>query len=265
MKEKLEEIYDIPFGENKSTNGITLWPAGEQVGELFEVDLRVRSGVRLICAIHPQKYAGNMLRTFANAGEEKQKAFTSYLDWFRTNADRVNISFDGKVNDFSTWPDDWHGMEIVIKKLLENEGDEDTLSPIWIEMATGLMLSLLDIVPVENEIRFDVEEEGQEKIVQETRYERSRINRQLCLNKHGYSCQICGVNFEKIYGERGKGFIHVHHIVPVSQMDEAKVLDPVKDLIPVCPNCHAMLHRSDPPMTPDELRRIVETNRKGSA
>ena len=54
---------------------------------------------------------------------------------------------------------------------------------------------------------------------------------------------ICGFDFEKTYGEIGKGFIHVHHIVPVSEIGESYRVDYEKDLIPVCPNCHAMLHR----------------------
>lgn len=51
---------------------------------------------------------------------------------------------------------------------------------------------------------------------------------------------------------------HVHHIVPVSQIGLDYVIDPLKDLIPVCPNCHSMLHRKDPPLIPEELKRIVE-------
>ena len=70
-------------------------------------------------------------------------------------------------------------------------------------------------------------------------------------------CSICGFDFEKNYGELGKGFIHVHHIVPVSKIGPNYIIDPVKDLIPVCPNCHAMLHRTDPPMDPDVLLKIL--------
>lgn len=61
--------------------------------------------------------------------------------------------------------------------------------------------------------------------------------------KHGTACAVCGIDFEKVYGELGKGFIHVHHTVPIHTIGEEYTINPGKDLIPVCPNCHAMLHR----------------------
>ena len=76
------------------------------------------------------------------------------------------------------------------------------------------------------------------------RFERNPIARQECL-KHYKSCkcQICGFDFEKMYGEIGKEFIHIHHIIPLCEIGKEYEVDPIKDLIPVCPNCHAMLHR----------------------
>lgn len=76
-----------------------------------------------------------------------------------------------------------------------------------------------------------------------TRYERDRNNRKDCIAHYGYVCQVCGLNFEKVYGELGKAFIEVHHLHPVSQ-GERKV-NPIEDLIPLCSNCHSMIHRMD--------------------
>ena len=66
------------------------------------------------------------------------------------------------------------------------------------------------------------------------------------------------INFEKVYGNIGKGFIHVHHVLPVSQLGAGYVIDPVKDLVPVCPNCHAMLHQKNPPLLPEQLLEIMK-------
>lgn len=85
--------------------------------------------------------------------------------------------------------------------------------------------------------------EGAKITVEVNKYERSSVARQKCIDYHGYSCQVCGINFKDIYGEIGKNFIHVHHIVPLNEIDEAYIVNPSTDLIPVCPNCHAMLHR----------------------
>lgn len=72
-------------------------------------------------------------------------------------------------------------------------------------------------------------------------YERDPQKRKICIEHYGLGCQVCGFNFEKTYGERGVGFIHVHHLRPVSQGEYE--VNPVNDLRPVCPNCHAMIHR----------------------
>lgn len=78
-----------------------------------------------------------------------------------------------------------------------------------------------------------------------TRRERNQKLRQACLKKYGYICQCCGIDFEKIYGEIGKEFIEVHHLFPISQTEGEHDLDPEKDLIPLCSNCHSMIHRLD--------------------
>lgn len=85
--------------------------------------------------------------------------------------------------------------------------------------------------------------EGSRKTVYSTKYERSRLLRQKALFLHGYSCMVCSFDFEKVYGNVGKGFIHVHHVKPISEAGEAPV-DPRTDLVVVCPNCHAMIHRN---------------------
>ncbi|MCY3650061.1 MAG: HNH endonuclease [Acidimicrobiaceae bacterium] len=86
--------------------------------------------------------------------------------------------------------------------------------------------------------------EGAKAQVVVNRYERSRRARDACLAHHGYACKACGLRFEQRYGEIGRGFIHVHHTTPLSQVadDPSYKLNPVKDLVPICPNCHAMLH-----------------------
>ncbi len=71
---------------------------------------------------------------------------------------------------------------------------------------------------------------------------------------HGTRCQVCGLDMAKRYGDIGQGFIHIHHLVPLSEIKQDYRLDPKTDLIPVCPNCHAMLHRRNPPYTPEELK-----------
>lgn len=93
------------------------------------------------------------------------------------------------------------------------------------------------------------------------RYERNPVNRAKAIEIHGLNCAGCGFNFEKIYGERGKDFIEIHHIKPLSTIQEEVVIDPEADLVPVCSNCHRMIHRrKDEVLTIDELRELIKNN-----
>ena len=89
------------------------------------------------------------------------------------------------------------------------------------------------------------------------KYERNHKAREECLKYYGYNCRVCGFDFEEIYGTRGRKFIEVHHRVPLSERKEEYNVDPIRDLIPVCPNCHAMLHRTKPAITVEELISLI--------
>ncbi|MGK9123908.1 HNH endonuclease [Olivibacter sp. SA151] len=90
-----------------------------------------------------------------------------------------------------------------------------------------------------------------------TRYERNPYARQECINYYGLSCAVCDFNFEKIYGEIGRDFIHVHHLKRISSNKTEYDVSPINDLRPVCPNCHAMLHKRVEPYTIEELKEIL--------
>ena len=99
--------------------------------------------------------------------------------------------------------------------------------------------------------------EGATTLIQVTRYERDPAARTACIAHHGTRCLVCGIDFGSVYGEIGVGFIHVHHLVPLAIVSAEYVVDPVKDLAPVCPNCHAMLHRKSPPFSINELKLLM--------
>lgn len=106
--------------------------------------------------------------------------------------------------------------------------------------------------------------EGAEHYIHTIGYERDRQGRQECLDHYGYVCAVCGMDFEKVYGEIGHEFIEVHHIVPISQRGGDYVLKPIKDLRPLCSNCHSMIHRTNPLMTIEEFKELYERNRKNN-
>jgi hypothetical protein len=102
------------------------------------------------------------------------------------------------------------------------------------------------------------EEEGSKILVLVNKYERKRKNRNICIKSHGALCSVCAFDFSVTYGEMGNGYIHVHHLTPLNALGGRPVkIDPVKDLRPVCSNCHEMLHQCDPPHTIEQLRAIM--------
>uniref|UniRef100_UPI0004A48CA4 HNH endonuclease n=1 Tax=Vibrio parahaemolyticus TaxID=670 RepID=UPI0004A48CA4 len=59
----------------------------------------------------------------------------------------------------------------------------------------------------------------------------------------------------------GEGYIHIHHKVPVSQLGTSTLVDPEKDLVPLCANCHAMVHRKkDHTLSVEELTALLGSN-----
>ncbi|MEG4286924.1 HNH endonuclease [Microcoleus sp. A006_D1] len=103
--------------------------------------------------------------------------------------------------------------------------------------------------------------EGAVRQVLVNAYERDPKARQKCIDSHGSSCSICGFDFGRAFGQVGKGFIHVHHLRPLSEIAEEYEIDPIKDLRPVCPNCHAMIHRRSPPFTIEEIKMLLKSAR----
>ena len=90
-------------------------------------------------------------------------------------------------------------------------------------------------------------------------YERNPAARAACIAHYGNTCQVCSFNFGKTYGQLGDGFIHVHHLKEISSIAKEYEVDPIEDLRPVCPNCHAMLHTSRPALSIEALKQIVAT------
>lgn len=92
-----------------------------------------------------------------------------------------------------------------------------------------------------------------------TRYERNPVNRAKAIEIHGVTCKACGFNFENVYGERGKDFIEVHHVKPLHTIGAETEINPETDLVPVCSNCHRMIHRKkNDVLTIQELKGLLK-------
>ncbi|MBJ9976790.1 HNH endonuclease [Pseudomonas sp. S75] len=106
---------------------------------------------------------------------------------------------------------------------------------------------------------FESKNEGSKTTYFGTRYERQKDLRLKAIAIHGLSCTACGFDFERVYGEYAKGFIHVHHIVPISSYGEDKAVDPETDLVTLCANCHAVVHRKrEETLSIDQLKAMLK-------
>lgn len=133
-----------------------------------------------------------------------------------------------------------------------------TLSEIEDDVATrllGLRKSLqIKALPEEvNEKK--VFFEGAKTKVVINAYERNVEARSTCIVYYGPKCQVCGMSFKEVYGAEFDGIIHIHHLRKLSEIGDKYKVDPITDLRPVCPNCHAAIHSKEEPFTIEEMKQ----------
>ena len=100
--------------------------------------------------------------------------------------------------------------------------------------------------------------EGSVQRILVNRFERDSSARKDCIKHYGATCFLCHFDFAAVYGSDMAGFIHIHHLKPLSSIGADYEVDPIQDLRPVCPNCHAVLHRKYPPYNLEEVRQLLE-------
>ena len=143
---------------------------------------------------------------------------------------------------------------------LPRTGQLITVMPEWLDRAGPppgeLEFRLPDEVP-----SGAAYSEGNARRVLVNRYERDPQARSACIKAHGTTCCVCRFRFGAVYGPEAEGYIHVHHIRPLSEAGGKHAVDPVRDLRPVCPNCHAMLHLDGRCRTIEEVRQSLVKGR----
>ncbi|GGI19734.1 MAG: winged helix-turn-helix domain-containing protein [Oxalicibacterium faecigallinarum] len=146
----------------------------------------------------------------------------------------------------------WARQELVIEGIIDRPFNSGRA--IW-QLANTTTIS-----PEEYDDEGENYDEGSVKTISVNAYERSKKARNACLKEHGYNCVVCNFNFEKRYGDAGKNCIHVHHLVEISTIGKKYKINPTKDLVPICPNCHYLAHRRKPAYTISELQKMLMEN-----
>lgn len=267
LKTQLEQTFSMPFelssyivdGEGQY---ICFPSNSEQL--LFTVKAYIHNQIRLIVEITPQKNAGAILNDMAHADNSQKEIFFQYIDVLSNEKAKISFVVNNEfISSKKTWPEIWRffKLRIDLVPIPEFNGEDElsTLLAEWLIHGTALILSLLTVEDV-GYSNFSPEQEGEVKEIKSKRYERSRVNREICLAHKGYSCYACGFNFLERYGRLGKDYIEVHHTTPISEMGDDYQIDLDRDLVPVCSNCHSMIHRKTPPYTIEELKEVIVHN-----
>lgn len=142
------------------------------------------------------------------------------------------------------------------KKYIDSNKREEIMSLI----NSRLTITYPDEINENSETKF---QEGTKYKIIVNAYERNKKAREECLRSNGTRCAICGFDFGKFYGEMFDGKIHVHHIKPLEEIKENYFVEPKTDLIPVCPNCHMILHsKINGVYTVDEVKKFIQHQQK---
>lgn len=176
----------------------------------------------------------------------------------------LGIEIDIQVN--GTRVEELEGIDLVrsfamngrLVKIAGLESDAAILMRVMVEAFSEISTAGLGW----QDGQFEIEGSKQYRFV--TTYERSPINRRLAIEIHGVTCAVCSFNFGEVYGSLGDEVVEIHHTLPVHLMEKESVVDPRTDLVPLCSNCHTMVHRVDPPLGIEELKLLIEAKVKAS-
>lgn len=246
---------------------ILLRPEGENIQHTFGVRLTI-GWRRLWITLEPGTFAGPLLQEMAGTDADGRSVFRGTLGAARAAGADITFRLNGKerdVTDDTIWDEQWTRVHLELRKGGLELGDADGKpdQEILQEWAELFMAAVVAILPVEMDEQVDPVDhqtgfpEGAAVTVTVNRYERDRRNRVAAIAIHGSRCKGCGLDFGERYGKIAAGFIEVHHVVPVSKMTPGYVVDPRVDLVPLCSNCHSVVHRQDPPLGLVDLQKLL--------
>lgn len=246
------------FIDDRSNSGFSLRVEGIDAPNGFRVN--ITQGWRSIeASFVPDTFASGLMKALCADETQRRSEFSSLSTVFVSSGTRCISSVDGRtVNLLALHEGKWNRFELTCSRLTDKSDEQRDTE----EVAGACLALLLSLLPTEDD---EVEitplgqglPEGALTRVVVNRYERCPSNRAAAIAAHGSTCKVCGFDFALFYGTLGEGFIEVHHRTPVSHMGEGYVLDPLKDLVPLCSNCHQMVHREDPPIPAENLRETI--------
>jgi 5-methylcytosine-specific restriction protein A len=247
--------------ELPAADRLVLTPSEIEGNDGFRIEVRTSwrtAEARFI----PGKFARPLIARMGNAGPEARAGFEA-LATAAAKHGKLSVNANGtELNTAAStpWPQHWQTFEIVLKKQCVVFEElpraqvqqllEDIVTPMF-----GMCIALIGIEDVEADASAL---EGTPTEIISRRYERRPVNREICLSVRGRRCYCCNMDFGEVYGPLADGYIEVHHIKPASEMGAGYTVNPVTDLVPICSNCHSVVHLTNPPRNVDELKAVFE-------
>lgn len=245
-----------------SVDGFSGWAVSyrAQVDEGLGFDLLLSIGFRMVeVTMRPTRFSGPLVRAFAANVASDREGWLEQLERVRSAGATVTVFVDQEVlgSNLELLNLEYRTLEIECVVRTAGKGAEARRDAALAASRAVASLILSGLELQAHEMIEDLSE-GAVVRVEVNKYERNPVARMQCIAHYGSRCWTCDLSFADTYGDLGAGYIHVHHRVLVSSYDgETYVVDPVRDLVPLCPNCHMMIHRRRPPLEPSELREIL--------
>jgi predicted HNH restriction endonuclease len=259
--EKLELDHAAGGQLDRLERGDVIWPVDIRDGKLYLI------GKMVIGEFVTAEQAASRLDYEPYPGEYHVMAEEGTIEKYRrinimpiaydlrfdspTGADRLTPNKDGEINVYQ-----FRQMRRLAPASVHQ------IEAIWHD--GGLNIS--DITTLIEVVEDDVAYSEGETVVR-SRQERQRSQRLVQSAKRHFKerhgrlfCQVCGFDFEEVYGELGADFIEAHHIVPLSY-DQTPRVSQIDDIVMLCANCHRMIHRNGLKSV-SEISQIVDDNKK---
>jgi 5-methylcytosine-specific restriction protein A len=256
--------------QGSGTNVVELVPEHHDPRHTFRIQLTL--GWRSVEAqFLPGQFAGDLVESMGQLAAEYSESLVEVGTTLAASGIALEFAVNGTVHKpGDKIPEPWRTLLVRLRKgqLPVNAGD----STADLAELQGLARSMLSVVTIM--LPLDAVDtaadnavagypEGAVETVLTNRYERDWRNRAAAIAIHGFTCKACEVPLTERYGEAANGMIEIHHLTPVSVIGPEYRVNPAIDLVPLCPNCHAVAHRRNPPYTPEEIRTFIRVRLSG--
>lgn len=207
----------------------------------------------------PDVFAGLLMRKMRENLVADFERWTNFVTDLQPRC-KVNVLVDGRPAELTDLNSPlWQRIEFDCSiPFLSGDGRNGRRNA-FIEAASSCLSLVLLALDGEGEDVMEPNFEGAASQARVTKFERSPANRLRCIQYWGPTCWVCDFDFQEVYGVLGDGFIEVHHVTPLATYKSPMAVNPKTDLVPLCSNCHSMIHRDDvtSPMRPEALRVLI--------